>query len=189
MYVSSDMSMSRPTIVLVILPWSASACFALIPAYRTPKNVCKTPAKDALSLPTRTDAYQKSPVITKEFAWLGSAPKPPCIQGHCHATERKRTGLQTTGSQLIPHPRFRQARLRTTPFSHAFRPRLPATLFSHAFQPRLSATPSGHVFRRTIWIEDVMYSAELVVPLIFGAVQRRVTNCTFTCCCRKGQTM
>ena len=80
-----------------------------------------------------------------------------CMQGHCHATERQRTGLQTTGSQLIPRPRFLQARLRTTPFSHAFRPRLPATLFSHAFRPRLSATPSGHVFRRTIRMEDVKH--------------------------------
>ena len=80
-----------------------------------------------------------------------------CMQGHRHATERQRTGLQTTGSQLIPRPRFRQARLRTTPFGHAFRPRLPATLFSHAFQPRLSATPAGHVFRRIIRIEDVMH--------------------------------
>ena len=62
----------------------------------------------------------------------------------------KRTGLQTTGSQLIPRPRFLQARLGTTPFS----------------------TPSGHVYRRTFRIEDVMHSAELVVPLILGAVQR-----------------
>ena len=104
-----------------------------------------------------------------EFAWHQNL---ACMQGHCHATERQRTGLQITGSQMSPRPRFRQARLRTTPFGHAFRPRFSATLFSHAFQPRLSATPSGHVFRRTIRIEDVMYSAELVAPLIFGAVQR-----------------
>ena len=58
-----------------------------------------------------------------------------CMQGHCHATERQRTGLQTTGSQLIPRPRFLQARLGTTPFS----------------------TPSGHVYRRSIRIEDVMH--------------------------------
>ena len=45
---------------------------------------------------------------------------------------------------------IQEARLRTTPFSHAFRPRL-----SHAFQPRLSATLSGHVFRRAIPVEDV----------------------------------
>ena len=50
---------------------------------------------------------------------------------------------------------IRQARLRTTPFSHAFRPRL-----SHAFQPRLSATPSGHVFRRAIRIEDVEFLSQ-----------------------------
>ena len=61
---------------------------------------------------------------------------------------------------------FFQARLGTTPFS----------------------TPSGHVYRRTFRIEDVMHSAELVVPLILGAVQRQVTNCTFICCWRKRQT-
>ena len=58
-----------------------------------------------------------------------------CMQGHCHATERQRTGPQTTGSQLFPRPRFLQARLGTTPFS----------------------TPSGHVYRRTVRIEDVMH--------------------------------
>ena len=84
----------------------------------------------------------------------------------------KGPGCETIGRQLISRPQFRQARLRTTPFSHAFRPRLPATLFSHAFRPRLSATPSGHVFRRTIQIEDVMHFGRTVL-LIFGAVQPR----------------
>ena len=46
---------------------------------------------------------------------------------------------------------IQEAHLRTTPFSHAFRPRL-----SHAFQPRLSATLSGHVFRRAILVEDIV---------------------------------
>ena len=84
-----------------------------------------------------------------EFAWHQSL---ACMQGHCHATERQRTGLQTTGSQLIPRPRLRQARLRTTPFGHAFRPHLPATLYSHAFRPRLPTCHSDrgrYVFGRT----------------------------------------
>ena len=45
------------------------ACVAAgrsIPAYRTPKDGCMTPAKDVLPLFTRTDAYQKSPAITKK---------------------------------------------------------------------------------------------------------------------------
>ena len=93
-----------------------------------------------------------------------------CMRGHRHATERQRTGLQTTGSQLISRPRFRQARLRTTPFGHAFRPRFrprfSATSFSHVFQPRLPATSCDVPFgSRTLCI-----SAELVVP------QRQISN-------------
>ena len=85
-YASSDMGMSpagtnrftrdlrsmranmswQATFALVMLPRSASACPASIPAYKTPKNACMTPAKDALTLPTRTDAYQKTPAITKK---------------------------------------------------------------------------------------------------------------------------
>ena len=73
-----------------------------------------------------------------------------CMQGDCHATERQRTGPQTTGSQLVPRFRFLQARLGTTPFS----------------------TLSGHVYRRTIRTEDVMYFGRTGVLLILGAVQR-----------------
>ena len=52
-YSNSDMRMSREIL-----------------AYRTPKNVCKTLAKDLLPLPTRTDTHQKSFVVTKESEWL-----------------------------------------------------------------------------------------------------------------------
>ena len=73
-----------------------------------------------------------------------------CMHGHCHATERQRTGLQTTGSQLIPRPRF---------CKHVLGPRLSA---------RLPATSTDVPYgSRTLCI-----SAELVVPLILGALQR-----------------
>ena len=104
-----------------------------------------------------------------EFAWLWIRTKASPV---CRVTDMqlnaKGPGCKPQGSQLIPRPRFRQARLRTTPFGHAFRPRLSATPSGHVFP----ATPSGHVFRRTIRIEDVMHFAELAVPLIFGALQR-----------------
>ena len=48
---------------------------------------------------------------------------------------RQTDGLSTMSS-------IRQACLRTTPFSHAFRPRFPATP-----KPRLSATSFSHAFR------------------------------------------
>ena len=123
-------------------------------------------AKNALPLSTRTDSYQKLPSITKKCTdmacFLSTSANAqeltPCAallacRGHCHATERQMTGLQTTGSQLISHPRFRQARFRTTLFSHVFQPRLPATS---------SDVPFGS---RTLCI-----SAELVV------LQRRTSN-------------
>ena len=73
-----------------------------------------------------------------------------CMQGDCHATERQRIGLQTTGSQLIPRPRFLQARLGTT----------------------LLSTPSATSTDVPFGSRTLCISAELVVPLIFGAVQR-----------------
>ena len=57
-------------------------------------------------------------------------------------------------------PRFRQARLRTTPSGHVIRPRLSATPSGHVFQ----TTPSGHVFRRAIWIEDVIFLVTAILP-------------------------
>ena len=70
-----------------------------------------------------------------------------CMHGLCHATQRQRTGLQTTLSQLIPRPRF---------CKHVLGPRLSA---------RLPATFTDVLFRsRTLCI-----SVELVVPLILGA--------------------
>ena len=46
------------------------------------------------------------------------------------------------GDTSRPTSSIRQARLRTTPFSHAFQPRFPATP-----KPRLSATSFSHAFR------------------------------------------
>ena len=66
-----------------------------------------------------------------------------CMQGHCHATERQRTGLQTIGSQLFPRP----AIPASTSSDHVFQPRLPTTPSRHAFQPRLLATSFSHAFR------------------------------------------
>ena len=73
-----------------------------------------------------------------------------CMQGDCHATERQRIGLQTTGSQLIPRPRFLQARFGTTLFS----------------------TPSGHVYRRTIRIEEVMHFSRTGCTAYFRRCKR-----------------
>ena len=101
----------------------------------------------------------------------------------------ERVDCQTTSRSLIqanrrssarvtlqdPRPRFRRARLRTTPFSHAFRPRFPATLYSLAFQPRLSATLSGHVFRRALRIEDVVF----LVTAMFQASEPLVRTLSY----------
>ena len=73
-----------------------------------------------------------------------------CMHGHCHATERQRTGLKLQGANIFV-PDFGKhvsgPRLSATPSDHAFQPRLPATSSDHAF----SATPSGYVYQsRTI---------------------------------------
>ena len=122
-----------------------------------------------------------------------------CMQGHCHATERQRTRLQSTGSQLLPqladpvhNSQLTKKNLPSTHFhlkkscdsgKHVFRPRLSATPSDHAFRPRLSATPSGHVFRRAIRIEDALLLGRTGCTTDFSALcSAESSNCAFTCC-------
>ena len=89
-----------------------------------------------------------------------------CVHGHCHASERQGPGCKPQGANWFHVLDF---------CKHVLGPRLSARL-----PATFTDVPCGS---RTLCI-----SAELVVPLILGAVQRWVTNCTFFCCWRKRQT-
>ena len=130
-----------------------------------------------------------------EFAWLWISTKAwPVCRVTVMQLNAKGPGCKSTGSRLLPQladpvhnsQLTKNFNINALPFEKVLRfrqARLPTTPFGHAFRPRLSATPSGHVFRRAIRIEDVMLHGRTGCTTDFSALcSAESSNCAFTCC-------